>query len=370
MRPRALFAAVLLAATLAAPAAVAADEAGAAPPAVGLRTVAQGLSQPLYLTAPPGDRQRLFIVEKTGRIRIVKNGELLPQPFLDLSGRVSTGGEQGLLSMAFHPRYASNGRFYVNYTNRAGDTRVVRYIASGDPDRADPGSSRVILKIDQPYANHNGGQLQFGPDGRLYVGMGDGGSGGDPQNRAQNPKTRLGKMLRIDLTRSPLRWRIYAKGLRNPWRFSFDRGSGALWIGDVGQSRREEIDRLRPGRPAGANLGWSAFEGTLVFKSGPASRLDRDRLVWPVEQYGHTVGQSVTGGYVYRGAAIPALRGWYVFGDFVSGRVWATKRTGDRFRLRGANGRVERLASFGEDAAGELYMVSLAGRVWRIVPAP
>jgi glucose/arabinose dehydrogenase len=301
----------------------------------------------------------------------VKDGSVLPGPFLDLSALVSTGGERGLLSMAFHPRYAENGRFYVDYTNLDGDTRVVRYAASAaDPDIADPATRKVILRVHQPYDNHNGGQLQFGPDGRLYVGMGDGGSAGDPGDRAQDPRSRLGKMLRITLGTSPVKIGSYAKGLRNPWRFSFDRGTGALWIGDVGQSSREEIDRLRAGRPSGANLGWNGYEGTLVYDRATATRLDRDRLVWPVNQYSHDVGESVTGGYVYRGAAIAGLRGQYVFGDFVTGRVWAMDGArAPRVRLPGADGQVSRLASFGEDAAGELYVVSLNGAVFKIVPA-
>jgi glucose/arabinose dehydrogenase len=345
-----------------------ASRAAASPPAVSLQKLAPAFDQPLYVTAPPGDTARLFVVEKTGTIRIVKDGALLPQPFLDISGQVSRGGEQGLLSMAFHPRYASNGRFYVNFTNPAGDTRVVRYrVSAGDPDRADTSSARVILRVGQPYDNHNGGQLQFGPDGRLYVGMGDGGSSGDPQKRAQDPRSRLGKMLRINLAVSPVKVGIYARGLRNPWRFSFDRRTGALWIGDVGQNAWEEIDYLRPGRPAGANLGWNGYEGTHVYNATVAARLKKSSLTWPVAQYGHSVGYSVTGGYVYRGAALPQLRGFYIFAD-LSGRVWA-KRGPDakRFALPGADGRLRQIASFGEDASGELYIVSLGGSVHRIV---
>ena len=344
----------------------------AAPPSVALQPLGVSFDQPVYVTAPKGDATRLFVVEKTGRIRIVENGSLVPAPFLDLSKMVSGGGEQGLLSMAFDPRYATNGRFYVDYTDLAGDTRVVRYRVSGnDPNVADAATARLILRVGQPYSNHNGGQLQFGPDGRLYVGMGDGGSHGDPQRRAQDSRSRLGKLLRINVNVSPIRIGIYAKGLRNPWRFSFDRANGALWIGDVGQNAWEEIDYLRPGRPAGANLGWNGYEGTHVYNQEVAATLRKSALTWPVAQYSHSVGSSVTGGYVYRGTAIPGLRGYYLFADFGSGRVWAKKGPGGaRYTLPGANGQVSQIASFGQDATGELYVVSLAGPVYRIVPAP
>ena len=344
----------------------------AAPPAVALERLPFAFDQPVYVAAPPGDTARLFVVEKGGRILIVRDGALLPRPFLDVSGKVSRGGEQGLLSMAFHPRYAANGRFYVNYTNLSGDTRVVRYrVSAANPDVAATSTARVVLRVSQPYSNHNGGQLQFGPSGRLFVGMGDGGSGGDPQRRAQDPRSRLGKLLRLNVDASPVTVGIYAKGLRNPWRFSFDRSTGALWIGDVGQNAWEEIDYLRPGRPAGANFGWNGYEGTHVYNAAVAAKLNRSSLTWPVSQYGRSVGNSVTGGYVYRGRAIPALRGYYLFADFSSGRVWAKKGPGGaRSGLSGADGRVRQVSSFGQDAAGELYVVSLAGSIHRIVPAP
>jgi glucose/arabinose dehydrogenase len=343
----------------------------AAPPAVALARIPGTFDQPVYVTAPRGDTARLFVVEKTGRIRIVKDGAVLAEPFLDLSAAVSSDGERGLLSVAFDPRYAANRRFYVNYTNLAGNTRVARYTASAqNPDRASASSAKMLLRVLQPYSNHNGGQLQFGPDGRLYVGMGDGGSGGDPQGRAQDPRSRLGKMLRLSLGASPVRVGVYAKGVRNPWRFSFDRKTGALWIGDVGQNEWEEVDYLRPGRPAGANLGWNGYEGTHVYAAATAARLDKGALTWPVTQYSHRVGQSVTGGYVYRGSAIPSLRGFYVFGDYVTGRVWAMKGpTGTPEALPGADRAAGNISSFGEDAAGELYVVDIAGAVYRIAPA-
>ena len=342
------------------------------PPSVALVKIAGTFDQPVYVAAPPGDAARLFVVEKTGRIRIVKDGAVLARPFLDLSGIVSSDGERGVLSVAFDPRYASNRRFYVDYTNTAGDTRVVRYTASAqDPNRASAASRRVLLRIHQPYSNHNGGQLQFGPDGRLYVGMGDGGSEGDPQGRAQDPHSRLGKMLRLSVGTSPVNVRVYAKGLRNPWRFSFDRKTGALWIGDVGQNKWEEVDYLKPGRPAGANLGWNGYEGTHVYDAAVAARLNKRALTWPVSQYSHSLGEAVTGGYVYRGGAIPSLRGLYVFGDFGSGRVWVMNGpSGTPVALPGADRAAGRISSFGEDAAGELYVVDIAGAVYRIAPAP
>jgi glucose/arabinose dehydrogenase len=345
----------------------------ATPPAVSLARLGGTFDQPLYVVAPPGDKKRLFIVEQTGRIRLVKDGVLLPRPFLDIAGMISTGGERGLLSLAFDPRYAANRRFYVDYTDTAGDTRVVRYTtSSGDPDRASTVSRKVLLRVDQPYSNHNGGQLQFGPDGRLYVGMGDGGGAGDPQGRAQDPRSRLGKLLRLSVRTSPVRVEVYAKGLRNPWRFSFDRQTGALWIGDVGQDAWEEVDYLRAGRRAGANLGWNGYEGTHVYDQDTAASLDRGALVWPVAEYSHSSdGSSVTGGYVYRGHEIPALRGFYVFGDFGSGRVWAMKGpSGTPVALAGADQAAGNISSFGEDAAGELYVVDIGGAVYRIAVVP
>ena len=349
-------------------AAPAAAAATSRPPAVRLSRIPGSFDQPLYVTAPPGDAARLFVVEKTGTIRIVKDGAVLRQPFLDISGQVSQGGEQGLLSMAFDPRFASNGRFYVDFTNTSGDTRVVRYrVSRADPDRAATSTARVILRVDQPYSNHNGGQLQFGPDGRLYVGMGDGGSAGDPQGHAQDSRSRLGKLLRLNVGVSPVRVGMYAKGLRNPWRFSFDRRTGALWIGDVGQDAWEEIDYLRAGLPAGANLGWNGYEGTHVYNAAIAAGLKKSSLTWPVSQYSHSVGYSVTGGYVYRGAAFPSLRGFYVFADF-SGRVWAKRGPGaNRYALPGADGQLTQISSFGQDASRRAVRRLARRAVYKIV---
>ena len=344
----------------------------ASPPAVALERVPGDFAQPLYVAAPSGDTHRLFVVEKTGRIRIVKDGVLLPEPFLDLSGTRLDRRRAGPPLDGLPPPLRRQRPLLrrLHEPRRRHPCGALRGLGDG-PGRRRPGHAQgASFACTSPTTTTTAGSSSSVPTGRLYVGMGDGGSGGDPQDRAQNPRSRLGKLLRLTLGTSPPRVAIYAKGLRNPWRFSFDRDTGALWIGDVGQSRREEIDRLRPGRPPGANLGWNAYEGTLVYDRAAAARLDKDRLVWPVEQYSHDVGQSVTGGYVYRGTAIPGLRGQYVFGDFGSGRVWAMDGArAPRVRLPGADGQVSRLASFGEDAAGELYVVSLAGAVYKIVPA-
>jgi glucose/arabinose dehydrogenase len=342
----------------------------ATPPSVRLQRLAGSYPGALYLTAPPGDRSRLFVVEQGGRIVVVTGGRALPAPFLDLSGSVSTGGERGLLGLAFDPRFSANGLFYIDYTDAAGDTRVVRYrVSAANANVADPASAHVILAVAQPYPNHNGGQLAFGPDGRLYVGLGDGGSAGDPGNRAQNDGTLLGKIVRISSPQTAPQVSIYAKGLRNPWRFAFDSRTGALWIGDVGQDRWEEVDYLKPGRAPGANLGWSAYEGDHVFKSAVAATLPRASLVWPVAEYSHAQGIAVVGGYVYRGSAIPRLRGWYLFGDYGSARVWAMRGAGGTPQpLSGADRVLPGITSFAQDASGELYVTATSGDVYRIVP--
>ncbi|HTK31537.1 MAG TPA: PQQ-dependent sugar dehydrogenase [Candidatus Saccharimonadaceae bacterium] len=351
---------------------------GAYAPATGLalQPVARDLDRPLALCSPPGD-PRLFITEQPGRIRIVEGGKLLAAPFLDIRSRVRSGGEQGLLSVAFHPDYAKNGFFYVDYTDVNGDTRIERYHVSSDPDRADPNSAVLLLHIDQPYANHNGGLVLFGLDRMLYVGMGDGGSGGDPHGNGQNLGSRLGKLLRLDVDHgdpyvvpadNPFARRagaapeIWAYGLRNPWRYSFDAPSGLLYIADVGQNKWEEIDAV-PARSAGLNFGWNRMEGAHDFKGrGPVAGLTR-----PIEEYGHDEGCSITGGFVYRGRALPALVGCYVFADYCSGWVRS---------LRYANGRVSDrrewlhagpVSSFGVDSSGELYVVTLDGNVGRLV---
>jgi glucose/arabinose dehydrogenase len=333
--------------------------------ALGVRVVVSGLDSPTHVAAPRSEPRRLYIVEQRGVIRVMVNGRLRTRPFLDIRPLVLSGGEQGLLSVAFHPNYAKNRRLYVDYTDRNGDTRVVEYRSDKAGARALPGTRRQLLAIDQPYANHNGGQLAFGPDGLLYIGMGDGGSGGDPENRAQNLSSLLGKLLKIDATRRGARPVIAAYGLRNPWRFSFDRATGDLWIGDVGQNAWEEIDYTPRSSPGVENYGWDVYEGNTLFEDKQPTAVGT--LVKPVFVYGRGDGYSVTGGFVYRGSAIPSLRGQYIFGDYGSGRIWTLQLVNGRATVQRQAFTVPQLSSFGEDAKGELYATSLAGRVYRFV---
>jgi glucose/arabinose dehydrogenase len=324
--------------------------------------VASGLDSPIFVTATASEPGRLYVVEQAGRIRVLEGGKLLSSPFLDITGEVRSGGEQGLLSMVFHPRYATNRLFYVNFTNTDGDTRVVEYRAqgSGAPQRV-----RELLAVEQPYANHNGGQLAFGPDGRLYVGMGDGGSGGDPENRAQNLQSRLGKLLRLNVDQAGADWEIAGYGLRNPWRFSFDRQTGDLFIGDVGQNEWEEIDFLRRSRlPNLVNYGWDVLEGTHTYEDKSVN--GAGALVGPIYEYNHDQGCSVTGGYVYRGK-IASAKGRYFFGDYCSGTVWSfVVRNGKAANVKRHPFTVEALSSFGENARGELFLVSQNGTIYRL----
>jgi glucose/arabinose dehydrogenase len=336
---------------------------------------------------------RLFLTLRDGRIMIFENGALRPQPFLDIRGQTTTDGERGLLSTAFHPRYAETGFFFIDYTNTSGDTVIARYHVSGDANRADPASARTLLTIAQPFSNHNGGQLQFGPDGYLYIGMGDGGSAFDPECRAQKTNSLLGKMLRIDVDQNvgsppfygipasnPFRGpgdppdEVWASGFRNPWRFAFDRQTGDLWIGDVGQNHREEIDFQPAGSQGGENYGWKVMEGTLCSTSDacPASTpaCNSSAFTPPVLEYDHDSGCSVTGGFVYRGNRAAQLRGAYVFGDFCNGVLWAAFRQGQGFTVRTLSGRASTLTSFGEDASGELYAVTLNGQLFRFSGEP
>jgi len=368
-------------------------------PGVAPRSVlfATSLEQPVHVTAPRLDPHRVFVVEQPGRIRVVRDGALLPEPFLAIEDRVSCCGERGLLSLAFHPAYESNGRFFVDYTNRDGATVVARY-QSTDAEHADRDSEKILLIVPQPYANHNGGQLAFSPDGYLYVGMGDGGSGGDPQENGQNDETLLGKLLRLDVdvesspyyavpssnpgadSGAPLGL-IWAKGLRNPWRFSFDRGSGDLYIADVGQDRIEEVDVQPAASAGGRNYGWDIFEGSLCFEPDPFATCPDPPtgFTMPVLEYHHDEGCSITGGFVYRGCALPDLHGAYFYADFCSGFIRsfrlaeavATDRRDWTDTLAPSGGETIRvIASFGEDARGELYIADRRGKIFQIVPSP
>jgi glucose/arabinose dehydrogenase len=333
------------------------------------------LDNPLALGVRPGD-DALYVAQKGGQVRVVTHGQgggdpsLMASPLLDLSGQVSTGGEQGLLGLAFSP---DGTKLYVDYTDRAGDTQVVEYgFGAG---AVDLGSRRQVLTVKQPYSNHNGGEVAFGPDGLLYVGLGDGGSEYDPDNIGQNLGTLLAKILRIDprpsggqgytvpadnplVGRAGVRPETYAWGLRNPWRFSWDRRTGDLWIGDVGQDKWEEIDERAPGTAAGANFGWSLMDGMHRFKgTNPPGG------VLPIFEYGHDQGCAVTGGFVYRGGRIAPLVGAYVFGDYCSGRVWGLAQAGGKLSAQRQLdvGQRQPILSFGEDAAGELYVLRSAG---------
>jgi glucose/arabinose dehydrogenase len=354
--------------------------------AISLEPLAGGLEQPVGVVNAGDGSGRLFIVEKVGIVRVVRDGQVLSEPFLDISGDVSFGGEQGLLGLAFHPDFPDDPRVFIDYTDAAGDTRIVSFrVDSSDHDRVDPGSRVELLSVDQPYRNHNGGAVAFGPDGYLHIGMGDGGSGGDPHGNGQKLGTLLGKILRIDVDAggggspygippdnpfvetSSARPELFAIGLRNPWRLSFDRVTGDLWIGDVGQNAYEEIDVMRAGT-SGQNFGWNRMEGAHCYR--PAESCDQSGLVLPVVEYSHGEGGcTVIGGYVYRGAAQPDLAGGYLFGDYCSGFIWAIDSAGDAPREATLVADTElRISSFGEDEAGELYVTDISrGELLRVV---
>ncbi len=350
---------------------------------VRLETVATGLAFPVLVTAAPGDTTRLFIVEKGGTVRILRQGALLPTPFIDLSARVTKGMEQGLLGMAFHP---SDGRVVLSFTvpgsTGGGRSRVATFRTGANPDVLDPATEQLVLEVDQPYSNHNGGEVTFGPDGYLYFGLGDGGSGGDPQGHGQDRGDLLGSLLRIDLDHGTpytipasnpfvgqpgIRGELWNWGLRNPWRFSFDRATGDLYIADVGQNAWEEVDVQPAGSPGGENYGWNRMEGTHCY-GGSCSTAG---LVLPLVEYSHDDGCSITGGFVYRGRALPALAGTYFYGDYCEGwirsfvyaggratdqRSWPTLATGGQ------------ITSFGQDGHGEVYIVMAGGTIYRIAP--
>jgi hypothetical protein len=356
---------------------------------VTLTPVASGLTNPTFLTAPPGDTGRLFVLEQNGYVRIIKHGTLLATPFLDVHTLVSGGSEQGLLGFAFYPDYATSGRFIISYTSpngpMAGGTSVLaRYIVSADPDVATATPDRILLTIDQPYENHNGGMIVFGPDGFFYAGFGDGGSGGDPEGHGQDRTELLGSLLRLDVSGSAgytipptnpyatspsFRHELWNYGLRNPWRFSFDRQTGDLYIADVGQNAVEEVDVATAGGGGGENYGWNEVEGNQCYTGG----CNLADFAPPVITYDHSQGCAIIGGYVYRGADIPELAGTYFYGDACNGWVRS-------FRMSGGNATAPMawsalsghgaLQSFGEDARGELYLMTAGGGVYRIVKRP
>ncbi|RPI83412.1 MAG: glucose dehydrogenase [Chloroflexi bacterium] len=343
-------------------------------------TVVDGLNRPVGFEVAGDGSGRFFILEQAGRIRVVQDGGLLPDPFLDIVDRVgSSGSEQGLLGLAFHPSYPETGSFFVNYTDKNGDTHISRFQVTSDANLADPNSETELLFVDQPFPNHNGGGLVFGPDNYLYASLGDGGSGGDPAGNAQSLNTHLGKILRIDVdggdpygippdnpfVNGEGMPEIWYYGLRNSWRFSFDRATNDVYIADVGQNRWEEINFVPSGSGGGLNFGWDYFEGTHQFEGTPPSGVD---LIQPVAEYDHSQGCSVTGGFVYRGQALPEWQGVYIYGDYCTGFVWGMLPSGggsfqsELLFQTGAN-----ISAFGEDEQGELYLVEHTGEVLRLV---
>jgi glucose/arabinose dehydrogenase len=378
-----------------------APTASASPPAapfdpaaisVSLETYVTVPGGPLAITSPHDGTGRLFVATKAGHVRILRDGVLDPDPMLDISALVSTGGEQGLLGIAVHPGFPDDPRVVVDYTDVNGDTVVASYrLEADDPDRLDPGSATTILTVDQPYANHNGGAVGFGPDGYLHVALGDGGSGGDPLESGEHQDTLLGKILRLDIDSpgagggayaippgnpfanvSGARPEIWLTGLRNPWRFAFDRATGNLWIGDVGQGAWEEVD-VAPTGVGGLDFGWDRMEGAHCFE--PETGCPTDGLTLPLTEYGHEEGCTIIGGTVYRGTAQALLAGGYLFGDYCTGRLWAIAADGAAIAPAAGGGLVPTrvgtagagLAGFGEDEAGELYAANLDGTVSRVI---
>jgi glucose/arabinose dehydrogenase len=326
-----------------------------------LRTLATGFDSPLYVTGAKGEPGRLYVVEQGGTIRIFERGRIRSETFLDIRSRVTAGGEQGLLGLAFHPSWPRVRKFYVQYTDRGESTQLVEYRAGAT--RAIPGSGRRLFFSRDPYGNHNGGMLAFAPNGRLLFTMGDGGAGGDPENRSQDPRSLFGKLLSINVATKGLK--IEAYGLRNAWRFSFDRANNDLYIADVGQGNIEEVNWIPANSPGVENYGWDVYEGRSRYES---KALGPGKLVQPVAQYTHSQGCSITGGYVYRGSNA-SLRGRYIYGDYCSGYVWSFKLAGGKATgLRRERFRIENLTSFGQDLDGELYGVSGSGTIYRLTP--
>jgi glucose/arabinose dehydrogenase len=350
------------------------------PEAYEWRMIADGLVQPIGITNAGDGSNRLFVLEQSGSIRVIQGNELLPEPFLNITDRVSCCGERGLLGLAFHPQYTENGLFFINYTDLDGNTVIARFQASDEVNRATSGSEIKLLTVEQPFPNHNGGGMAFGPDGYLYIGLGDGGSGGDPLGNAQNKNVFLGKILRINVDQGDLYGippdnpfiqddgapEVWFYGLRNPWRLSFDQLTGDLFIGDVGQSSWEEIDYIPAGNPGGLNFGWNYLEGTHPYASSAAP--DEVMLTGPVAEYGHDQGISVIGGVVYRGEQLPAWQGIYFYGDYGSGFIWGLLPAADgSWQDRVLFHTSSSITAFGEDISGEVYYVSYQGGVYQLV---
>lgn len=368
-------------------------------PKFKLSLIAEGIQRPIYMASPRGDDKRLFVVEQTGKIWILESGKKLESPFLDVGHKMIRlsrmallyGSEQGLLGLAFHPDFLTNGRFFVHYTDLTGTTAVEEYGLGATPDEADPQSGRVILNVKQPYPNHNGGQLAFGPDGYLYISLGDGGAGGDPHGHGQNTNTLLGSILRLDVDqdqpytipadnpfvgKNNFREEIWAYGLRNPWRFSFDFSTGDLWIGDVGQNRWEEVDRIQAPLSGGLNFGWNIMEGNTCYRGDNCAS---DGLTPPVHVYpiNDVAECSVVGGYVYRGTAIPSLQGSYIFADYCSARIWRLTPDQDgtpqleelTAALNPDKKFMDRISSFGRDGRGEIFISdNTTGKIFSLSP--
>lgn len=354
-------------------------------PDITLDPVAEGMNQPIHVTNAGDGSNRLFVAQREGRIRIIDgNGQLQTTPFLNIEDRVECcDSELGLFAVAFSPNYTTTQHFYVHYTaliNSQAKSRISRFTTTADPNVADPNSEEIVLEFDQPAFNHNGGQIAFGPDGYLYIATGDGGGSGDPQDNGQKLTTLLGKILRIDVeTGSPAtytipannpfvgtagaRGEIWAYGLRNPWRFSFDRTTGDLYIGDVGQGRLEEISFQPASSTGGENYGWNTMEGSLCFN---ATTCDQTGLTLPIHTYGRSLGQSVTGGNVYRGSQETTLQGIYFFADYITGRIWGLRNVGGTWEDHEFTNSPYNVASFGEDENGELYIVDLGGGVYKV----
>ncbi len=357
-------------------------------PDIGVQEIASGLRNPVHIAHAGDGSRRLFIVEQAGIIRIYKDGKLLPEPFLNIKERVRSGGEMGLLGVAFHPNFSENRRFFVDYTSGAGGLHTVisEFLADRENENyAAPDREKILLTIPQPFPNHNGGQVAFGPDGYLYIGMGDGGSANDPLENGQNLASLLGKILRIDVNRSPegkpyaippdnpfvnqpgSRPEIYAYGLRNPWRFSFDALTGNLFAADVGQNQREEIDLIQKGK----NYGWNIMEGKIC-TPGVNPNCNPAGLEPPILDYGHELGISIIGGFVYRGSQIPSLCGAYIYGDYGSGRIWALRYDANRQKITQNRQLLKTslsISSFGEDEQFEIYVADhIGGKIFRLIP--